>query len=104
LQRFRNSWATAYLVREAFSAHRSYIRSANQENSYQSKRRRITKDERHRNRQADGNNDGNNSDADAPLASNIENDDSDDGQTSIEYMSNIDHDNGSDDDREILSD
>jgi hypothetical protein len=76
------------------------MRSANQENSYRSKRRRITKDDSRRNRQADSDN----SDADGGLASDIKNDNSDDAQTSIEYMSDVDHDNGGDSDREILSD
>ena len=75
----------------------------NQENSYRSKRRQIVKDGRRRGRQA-GDNDNDAIGTDAGLASDVENNDSDDAQTSIEYRSDFEHANGSDDDRDILSD
>jgi hypothetical protein len=39
LKQFRNNWATAYLVQETFSSHKSYLAAKKNKNSYRMRHR-----------------------------------------------------------------
>lgn len=43
LTQFRNNWATAYLVQEAFSSHKAYLAAKKNNNSYRMRHRQVHK-------------------------------------------------------------
>jgi hypothetical protein len=47
LRQFRNSWATIFLLKEAFTGRKAYMHSKNSTNSYRSKRRQMVLASKH---------------------------------------------------------